>query len=242
MPDDLPIPEDEQPRRGRPLGSSNRTNEVKKWKTAFLAVFRNCGNIRIACEKVGVSRKHVWMTVRKDPDGFGRRFREAKQDAKDLAEREIWRRGFEGVNEPVIHDGEICGTWVDAEGHPVAEGTPGAYLIPLTVKKYDSKLALAWAQANIKKYQKRTVTRTVEGRVDHRHAHAHVHTGMVKTEVEFTPDLSEIPIELRRQWLEEIRKQRLAHEARMRGEPLSIGFKELPKSESNNNTENNSEG
>ncbi len=52
---------------------------------------------------------------------------------------EAMRRGKDGVDEPVIYQGEAMGAWVK-DGRIVSKDTPDATLVPLTVKRYSDAL------------------------------------------------------------------------------------------------------
>jgi hypothetical protein len=115
--------------------------QPKDWKPVFLEAFRQNGNVRLAAQLAGVGRTTVYDHKKDDPD-FAKAFDEAAQDAADSLEAEARRRAIEGVNEPVVHQGKVSGVWVNHAGEQVTEGTPGAKLIPLTVKKYSDTLLI----------------------------------------------------------------------------------------------------
>src|SRR4051812_1251527 len=71
------------------------------WVKAFLAAFRDTGNVRRACEAAGKSRTVVYEHRKADP-GFAAAFDEAREDAADLLEGEARRRAVDGVDEPVF--------------------------------------------------------------------------------------------------------------------------------------------
>lgn len=110
-------------------------------------------NISEACRAAGVSRDAFYERRRRDKK-FLLAARQAMATAVDALEREAWRRAIEGADEPVIHKGELCGVWVNAVGEVVTPQTPGAKLIPLTVKKYSNALAIFLLKAHRpKKYR-----------------------------------------------------------------------------------------
>ena len=65
-------------------------------KKAFLAAFRETGNVRLACEaaEVGRSTHYGWLGA--DPS-YQEAFDLAKEDAADILEAEATRRAVEGV-------------------------------------------------------------------------------------------------------------------------------------------------
>ena len=78
-------------------------------KRAFLAAYRETGNIRLACQaaQIGRSSHYRWLD---DPD-YAEEFERAKKDAVDVLEAEARRRAVEGWEEPVgWYKGEAGGT------------------------------------------------------------------------------------------------------------------------------------
>ena len=67
---------------------------------AFLAAFRETGNVRVACEvaKVGRSSHYRWLEMH---PAYREAFDLAKECAGDMLEDEAFRRAVEGVEEPV---------------------------------------------------------------------------------------------------------------------------------------------
>lgn len=80
----------------------NRTSKkAPRWVKAFLSVLRDTGNVRAACQDVGIARSTVYEYRAADP-GFAAAWDEALQDAADLLEQEARRRAYEGVEKPVF--------------------------------------------------------------------------------------------------------------------------------------------
>jgi len=77
-------------------------------KAAFLAAIAECGVITRAAAIAGCDRSsHLhWLEV--DPD-YPAAFHAAMEAATDKLELEARRRAFEGVEEPVFYQGEVCG-------------------------------------------------------------------------------------------------------------------------------------
>ena len=67
---------------------------------AFLAAFREVGNVRRACEIAKVDRSNHYRWLKEDAE-YREAFDMAKEDAGDLLEREAYRRAVEGVEKPV---------------------------------------------------------------------------------------------------------------------------------------------
>jgi hypothetical protein len=77
-------------------------------KTAFLAAYAECGVISRACKIADIGRTtyYDWM----DSDSsFVAAFGEAHAHAVESMEAEARRRAIEGWDEPVFHEGSVCG-------------------------------------------------------------------------------------------------------------------------------------
>jgi hypothetical protein len=118
----------------------------RRWARKFLDAFRLTGNHAAACRAAGIDRATPYRARASDP-AFAAAYQDALDDATDGLELEAIRRGRDGVDEPVIYQGQLCGVWVGANGDVVARDTPGARLVPLTVKKYSDALLLALLKA-----------------------------------------------------------------------------------------------
>lgn len=111
------------------------------WRARFLKHLSQTGNITLSAEHAGVGRATV-HDRRKGDEAFAAACVNALAEAADRLEGEARRRAYEGVDEPVIHHGEMCGVWVDAKGKQVAPHTYGATFVGLTVKKYSDALLM----------------------------------------------------------------------------------------------------
>ncbi len=77
---------------------------------AFLAAFRETGNVRLACEVAKVGRSSHYRWREKDTE-YREAFDLAKEDATDVLEAEAHRRAVEGWEEAVgWYKGEAGGT------------------------------------------------------------------------------------------------------------------------------------
>jgi len=87
---------------------SDHDKSVQVKKEAFLAAYAEVGTITHAAELAGISRTshYQWM----ENAEYVEKFREAEKQACEVLEKEIRRRAVEGVDEPVFHRGEQCGT------------------------------------------------------------------------------------------------------------------------------------
>lgn len=86
-----------------------RTNRTPKKREQFLqAIVDNAGNVTEACAAAGISKRSAYDWREADPD-----FKAAWDDAVELTtealEQEVYRRAFEGCEEPVFYKGEMCG-------------------------------------------------------------------------------------------------------------------------------------
>jgi hypothetical protein len=72
----------------------------------FLTAYAQCGAITLAAKAVGVSETlhYVWL---KDPE-YAAAFAEAERQAIAHLEAELFSRVYEGTEEPVIYQGELC--------------------------------------------------------------------------------------------------------------------------------------
>ena len=78
-------------------------------KKAFLAAFRETGNVRVASQVVQISRASHYRWL-KNSD-YAEEFEQAKADAVDVLEAEARRRAVEGWEEPVgWYKGQAGGT------------------------------------------------------------------------------------------------------------------------------------
>lgn len=105
-------------------------------QVTFLGHFRQCGVLAEAARRTGVSRNLVFTYWRADPV-FEAAFQEAAEEAADVVEAEMVRRGIHGVDEPVVHQG--LPTYL--EDPETGERTM------FTIKKYSEGCLLALAKA-----------------------------------------------------------------------------------------------
>lgn len=76
---------------------------------AFLAVLSETCNVGKACEGAGIGRATAYEWREDDPD-FAEAWDKALKIGVTALEDEAHRRGFDGVDEPVFHQGSQCGT------------------------------------------------------------------------------------------------------------------------------------
>jgi len=128
-----------QVNKRRALNIFQGVSEVKK--RAFLLGYAQEGSIVAAAKVSGVDWRNHYTWLKAD-EVYREAFAFAYDLYTDFAEAEIIRRGFKGIDDPVVYQGAISGVWIDKEGRQVSKGTPGAVLIPLTVKRYSDLLAM----------------------------------------------------------------------------------------------------
>lgn len=70
---------------------SAQTRTLRQRQDRFIAVFRNCSNVRAACEAADIGRRTVYDWFENDPD-FRQRLKDAHEDALDVLEAVGWKR------------------------------------------------------------------------------------------------------------------------------------------------------
>lgn len=73
---------------------------ARVWQQAFLAVLREGGNVRLACDAAQIDRKTAYRRREANAD-FAAAWDGALEEAADLLEAEAWRRAYDGWDEPV---------------------------------------------------------------------------------------------------------------------------------------------
>jgi hypothetical protein len=75
----------------------------------FFTALENGHAVRIACRAAGYARRCVYRWRGQDA-AFAAAWAHALQMAGDLLEEEADRRGRDGIDVPIFHEGEACGT------------------------------------------------------------------------------------------------------------------------------------
>jgi hypothetical protein len=80
-------------------------------KRLFLAAITQVPRIGLACKMAGITPKTSWHW-RHDADDplFLEAYQRAYMIGLERAESELWRRGIQGVEEPVYHQGQLVGS------------------------------------------------------------------------------------------------------------------------------------
>jgi hypothetical protein len=88
-----------------------RTPEQKAEQQAkFLATLAETGNVRASSEAAGIDRKTAYEWREQD-ETFKALWKEALDNAIDLLEEEAWRRGYHGVDKPIVYKGKVTSTY-----------------------------------------------------------------------------------------------------------------------------------
>lgn len=121
----------------------------KARQRAALAGIRHMGTIAEGCRRATVSRTTI-ADWRKDDPEFDNGVVMALEDYRDSLSEEITRRGRDGYEEPVIHQGQLCYR-IDAEGNLLLDDNFEPII--LTVKKHSDKLLELNAKAYDDRYR-----------------------------------------------------------------------------------------
>jgi hypothetical protein len=79
------------PERAQEIASLPRRRYTDKWWPQFIAALRDCGNIRAACEVVGIDRRNIYYQIEEYEDRR-QEFDEAMADATDILEAAAIKR------------------------------------------------------------------------------------------------------------------------------------------------------
>jgi len=151
-----------------PLSPAERVTAQRR----FLDAYRNIGIIRAALHESNLDRSTVDAWRKKDAQ-FAEAFAEARQDAGDILVLEAYRRGVEGIEEPLINNGRIVTKRVpvvDRDGMEVY-GPDGKRLYieqPVTVRKYSDRMLELLLRAGVAEFaaiQQHQVSGRIDGEV-----------------------------------------------------------------------------
>jgi hypothetical protein len=94
---------------------------MSHWIDPFLLALRTTGNVSHSARAAGIATPSAYKLRREDAD-FAAAWDNALEDATDELELEARRRALQGVNEPVIHQGQRTPLWeYDSDGKLVEE-------------------------------------------------------------------------------------------------------------------------
>lgn len=91
------------------------------WTLPFLDALRTTGNVAESCRRAGVGSHTAYQRRQNDAD-FANDWDNALEDSIDTLEAEARRRALEGINEPVVYQGQLTPIWErDADGQIVVD-------------------------------------------------------------------------------------------------------------------------
>lgn len=144
----------------------HRAEQKQVKKLGALGGIRHMGTLAAGCRAAGVSRTTL-RAWREEDEDFAAGILIALEDYRDSLSEEITRRGRDGYEEPVIHQGNLCyrlnydgSLMLDDDFEPMI----------LTVKKHSDKLLELNAKAYDDRYRDKSsleVTGQGGGPVDH---------------------------------------------------------------------------
>lgn len=94
------------------MKTARTSRTAQRARDLFLEELARRGIVTDACQVAGIGRRTVYEWRDADPE-FAQQWEDALERAIQVAEREAWRRGVEGVDEPVFgrigkdQDGEV---------------------------------------------------------------------------------------------------------------------------------------
>jgi hypothetical protein len=106
--------------RKRPTGDAVPTltrvqvrnlEDRRRKQAAFLAEFSKRGLVASSAKAAGIHRDTVYEWRKSDPE-FAAEYDEVDALVTEVAEAELWRRGIEGWDEPLAHNGVLTGETV----------------------------------------------------------------------------------------------------------------------------------
>lgn len=108
-----PTPPSRAIKKRRP-GQRISKAEREKAQKAFLESFKLNANVTVACTQADISRDTFYKWLEHDQQ-FSIRYNQASEMANDVLLAAAWRRGVQGVEEPVVS----MGTQVYVDGKPL---------------------------------------------------------------------------------------------------------------------------
>jgi hypothetical protein len=154
-------------------------------KAGFLDALGETCSITIACEAIGVGRASVYGWRNKDPE-FAKQWDDMKATrGADTLEDEAVRRGVHGVEEPVFHQGQPTGQWVDKEGRLLRQEADGVWVYLSNGKKADPE-SVSFRRNIVRKYSDTMLAMLLNGAKPEKYRQRHDHSGSVT--VKFTKE------------------------------------------------------
>lgn len=128
--------------------------------TAFCAALAETCNVGKACAAVGISRMTAYTWRTEMPD-FAEAWERAMKAGLLGLEDEVHRRAFEGIDDPLTHQGQFTYLYREAkdeDGAPILEGDGRPRMVPVldeqgnhkvaAVRKYSDTLAIFLLKAH----------------------------------------------------------------------------------------------
>lgn len=92
------------------MATAARTRRTrKKGPDLFLGSLRTTGNVGLSCTAASIGRSTVYEWRGKD-EAFASAWADALEEAADVLLAEARRRAIEGVEEPIMHQGQVVTT------------------------------------------------------------------------------------------------------------------------------------
>lgn len=131
----------------KPKGTLEEQN-LRKQQRFLRVLLTNNGFVERTIKECRTTRWWLNKQRAEFPD-FADLFNTIIDQTNEVLEAEVYRRGFVGHDDPVIHGGKMSGKWVDAKGRICEPETEGAHFVPLTVKKYSDQLAMFFLKGRL---------------------------------------------------------------------------------------------
>jgi hypothetical protein len=96
------------PKKAKARKAKAKPKQRRQWKPAFLKAFAETGMVAAACKQANVSRSYVYEARQAD-EKFAQMWEDIENASTDEMEREAYRRGVKGVEEPVFQGKELVG-------------------------------------------------------------------------------------------------------------------------------------
>ena len=107
-------------------------------------------NLARAARLANVNRTTIWKTRQRDSE-FDAACKEAIEEGAENLEAEAMDHAVDGVEDYVVHDGEVVFVWVDAEGKVVPIGSKGAdKQVPLVKRRYSDTVLITLLKAHMR--------------------------------------------------------------------------------------------